>query len=82
MGFPRQGYWSGLPFLSPGDLPIPEIKPKCSGWQADSLPLSHLGSPFHLMFTSKLRRLVFFSRTWGSVIWTVRGTEFVVAVVP
>ena len=21
MGFPRQEYWSGLPFSSPGDLP-------------------------------------------------------------
>ena len=21
LGFPRQGYWSVLPFLSPGDLP-------------------------------------------------------------
>ena len=27
MGFPRQKYWSGLPFLSPGDLPDPGIKP-------------------------------------------------------
>ena len=27
MGFPRQEYWSGLPFLSPGDLPNPGIKP-------------------------------------------------------
>ena len=27
MGFPRQEYWSGLPFLSPGDLPDPGIKP-------------------------------------------------------
>ena len=26
MGFPRQGYWSGLPFPSPGDLPDPRIK--------------------------------------------------------
>ena len=26
MGFPRQEYWSGLPFPSPGDLPDPEIK--------------------------------------------------------
>ena len=26
-GFSRQGYWSGLPFPSPGDLPGPEIKP-------------------------------------------------------
>ena len=28
MGFPRQEYWSGLPFPSPGDLPIPGIKLK------------------------------------------------------
>ena len=27
MGFSRQEYWSGLPFLSPGDLPNPRIKP-------------------------------------------------------
>ena len=25
MGFPRQRYWNGLPFPSPGDLPNPEI---------------------------------------------------------
>ena len=27
MGFPRQEYWSGYPFLSPWDLPDPGIKP-------------------------------------------------------
>ena len=27
MGFPRQEYWSGLPFPSPGDLPDPGIDP-------------------------------------------------------
>ena len=27
MGFSRQEYWSGLPFLSPGDLPNPRIEP-------------------------------------------------------
>ena len=26
MGFPRQEYWSGLPFPSLGDFPDPEIK--------------------------------------------------------
>ena len=26
MGFPRQEYWSGLPFPSPGDLPNPGIE--------------------------------------------------------
>ena len=28
MGFSRQEYWSGLPFLPPGDLPDPGIEPK------------------------------------------------------
>ena len=27
MGFPRQEYWSGLPFPIPGDLPDPGITP-------------------------------------------------------
>ena len=25
--FPRQGYWTGLPFPSPGDIPDPGIEP-------------------------------------------------------
>ena len=31
MRFPRQEYWSGLPFPSPGDLPEPGIKPTSAG---------------------------------------------------
>ena len=31
---------------SPGDLPDPGIEPVSPAWQADSLPLSHQGSPF------------------------------------
>ena len=27
LGFPKQEYWSGLPLLSPGDLPNPGIEP-------------------------------------------------------
>ena len=38
MQFSRQGYWSGLPFPSPGDLPDPGIKPRSPELQADSLP--------------------------------------------
>ena len=37
-GFCRQEYWSGLPFPSPGDLPIPGIEPGSPSLQADSLP--------------------------------------------
>ena len=45
MGFPRQEYGSGLPFPSPGDFPNPSIKPWAPELQADTLPLSHQGSP-------------------------------------
>jgi len=48
MGFYMQEYWSGLPFLSPGDLPGPGTKPVSSVSPALAgkfLPLSHLGSP-------------------------------------
>ena len=48
MGFPKEGYWSGLLFPLPGDLPDPGIEPaspESLALQADSLPLSHLGSP-------------------------------------
>ena len=38
MGFSRQEYWNGLPFLSPGDLPDPGIEPESPALQADSLP--------------------------------------------
>ena len=44
MGFPRQAYWSRLPFPSPGDLPDTGITPS-PAWQEDSLPLSRLGKP-------------------------------------
>ena len=34
MGFSRQGYWTGLPCPSPGDLPDSGIKPGSPTWQA------------------------------------------------
>ena len=45
MGFPRQEYWSGLSFTPPAGLPHPGIEPASPALQADSLPLSHQGSP-------------------------------------
>ena len=44
VGFPRQEYWRGLPLPSPRDLPNPGIEPVSLALQADSLPLSQLGS--------------------------------------
>ena len=40
MGFPRQEYWSRLPFPSLGDLLNPGIKPTSPSWRVDSLPLA------------------------------------------
>ena len=45
MEFPRQEYWSGLPFPPPGVLSDWGIQPASPASQADSLPLSHQGSP-------------------------------------
>ena len=36
MGFPRQEYWSGLPFPAPGDLLDPGIKPRSPALQTVS----------------------------------------------
>ena len=46
MGFPRQEYWSGLPFPSPGDLPDPGVKPlslTSPTLAMDSLPVWAIG---------------------------------------
>ena len=45
MGFPKQEYWSGLPFPSPGDLPDPGIKLESPALQADSLWTEPPGKP-------------------------------------
>ena len=52
VGFSRKEYWSGLPFPPPGDLPDQGWNPRLLcllHWQVDSLPLSHLGSPWYLL---------------------------------
>ena len=49
MGFPRQEYYSGLPFPSLGDFPNPGIKPRSPSLQADSLPSEPPGKPSELL---------------------------------
>ena len=52
MGFPRQKYWSGLPFSSPGALPEPESKPGSPALQVGLSLLSHqriLSGPLHII---------------------------------
>ena len=47
-GFPRQEYWTGLLFLSPGDLPDSVIEPVSPTLQADSSRMSQPGKPFNM----------------------------------
>ena len=61
VGFPRQEYWSGLPFPSSGDLPDPEIKTVSLALAGGSFtpeppePNSHL-------FTPIVQSLLYFKR--------------------
>ena len=45
MRFSRQEYWSGLLFLSPGDLPDPGIEPGSPALEADALISEPAGKP-------------------------------------
>ena len=60
MGLSGQEHWIGLPFPSPEDIPNPGIKPSsCVSpvLAADSLALSHQGSPHHFnVFMLKMHR--------------------------
>ena len=56
MGLPRQEYWSGLPFPSPGDLPDPRIESRSLALQADSLPTEPSWKS-KVFSTSTLRRI-------------------------
>ena len=59
MEFPRQEYWTGLPFLPSGDLLKPGIEPV----SPDSLPMSHLGD----------KALVIAQGSWisGKCVWPI-----------
>ena len=78
MGFPRQEYWSGLPFPTTGDLPHPGIKPEFDQfqlilitlhWQANSLPLSHQRSPGYSYSSSGFLDLVYVLRIISIPLW-------------
>ena len=43
-GFPRQEYWSGLPFPPPGIFPVKGLNLGLLLWQRGSLALNYLGS--------------------------------------
>ena len=59
MGFPRQEYWGGLPFPSPGDLPDTGINPRSPALQADALTSEPPGKPhIHWMSCQKILPII------------------------
>ena len=71
MGFSRQEYWNGLSCPPPGDLPdlgIELASPASSALQAESLPLSHQGSPLVLLLGIEPTSLAV--EAWSLNHWT------------
>jgi len=48
MGFPRQEYWSGLPFPTPRDLPVSEIELACPALGGTLFTTDHQRCPLKL----------------------------------
>ena len=58
-GIPRQEYWSGEPFPSPGDLPNPGIVAGSPALQVDSLLSEPPGKPYgSAQFSLHLREVI------------------------
>ena len=66
MGFPRQEYWSGLPFPSSGDLPDPGIKPGSPTLEADALTSEPPGKME--VSLSKRQQLVMEREAWHAAV--------------
>ena len=58
MGFPRQEYWSRLPFPPPGDLPVPGIEPTYPALTGRFFATEPPGKP-HVNLNSNLLIMVF-----------------------
>ena len=82
MEFSRQGYWSGLPFPTSGDLPNPGIEPRSPTVQADALPSEPLGKPFmvYMWYLSLIfKDLCLFSLATGATCWHLSTSSWEVS---
>ena len=70
MGFPRQEYWSELPFPTPKDLPNPEIEPVSPALAGSFLTTGPPGQPsFHqFLFLFKCGYKMFEMTRWFTVV--------------
>jgi len=71
MGLSRQEYWSGLPFISPEDLPDPGIEPGSPTLWAAALPSEPPGKPGIKSGPSAMK-------AWSPNHWAARGVQLLV----
>ena len=77
MGFPRQEYWSGSPFPSPGILPNPGIEPWSPALAGDFFTTEPPGKPLQCFttFFVCLKTMVFPVVMYGCESWTIKKAE-------
>ena len=85
MGFPRQEYWSGLPFPTPGALPDPGIETASLAFPARAggfFTTAPPGKP-HFIYSSMhkyictyiVKAMFFLVVMYGCESWTIKKTE-------
>ena len=75
MGFPRQEYWSGLPFASPGNLPNAGIKPLSPALAGRFFTAEPPGKPTE--FCRRKQHLSLCSQIWTMVTETYNKKIYV-----
>ena len=72
MGFPRQEYWSGLQFSSPGDLPRPGIEPASPALAGRFFTTKPPGKPRGILPTAKtiafIHSLIYYKPAMGHTL--------------
>ena len=71
VGFPKQGYGSGLPFPSPGDLPDPGMEPGSPALQQDSLASEPPGKPGYSIICLEDNQI-----SWGFYLESMHLDEY------
>ena len=74
MGFPRQEYWSKLPFPSPGDLPGPGFEPLSPALTGGLFTTEPPGKPLNILHRDPLRLYILPILSEDSAPWISQGS--------
>ena len=74
LGFPKQEYWSRVPFAPPGDLPNPGIEPTSPALVGRFFTTMPPGKSYVLILDSKLNLIFALSQSSKAVINILKNT--------